>query len=270
MSTPTQSSISVIIPCYRCAETIERTFTSVLNQTLIPLEVILIDDFSDDATIELLRKIRNKHPDFVKLIELQSNGGVSVARNQGVQIASGKYIAFLDSDDLWHKEKLEIQYSQMVANNAVIAAHLCELISTNFDNKIFNNLTFKWIGINFMLLSNKAITSTVMLKKDCLVKFDESLKRGEDWKCWLEAMVQSRAKIFFMQIPLSAGLKPRVGYAGLSQDLVAFHNDVLLVIRYLKDDKTINLFQYSIAMFAEQLKFPIRVIKVGFLRKFIW
>jgi len=100
-----EMNISVIIPTYNRARTIERALISVLRQTFPALEIIVVDDASDDSTPELLADFAGR----IKLITNESNRGVSFSRNQGIKAARGNWIAFLDSDDRWDKHKLETQ-----------------------------------------------------------------------------------------------------------------------------------------------------------------
>lgn len=98
--------VSVIIPTYNSINTINETLQSVRNQTYRNYEIVVVDDGSTDDTVELLRTF-----DDIILVT-QTNQGVSAARNRGVKEAKGDLIAFLDSDDLWHPQKLEIQINQ--------------------------------------------------------------------------------------------------------------------------------------------------------------
>lgn len=108
--------ISVIIPTYNRAHLIKRSATSVLNQTYKNLELIIVDDGSTDNTKEVIDSLNDKRIVYVK----QENQGVSMARNNGVAIAKGEYIAFQDSDDVWHLDKLEKQLFALQENNADI------------------------------------------------------------------------------------------------------------------------------------------------------
>ena len=105
--------VSVIIPCYNSSKTIECAVKSVICQTQLPKEIILIDDYSTDdgKTTEILYKIKEKYESKIDIIVLESdeNRGAASARNKGMKIAKGVYIAFLDSDDVWDKYKLEKQ-----------------------------------------------------------------------------------------------------------------------------------------------------------------
>lgn len=95
--------ISVVIPCYNCTGTIGRTLESIFGQSRPPDEIIAVDDGSSDNTLEVLNGFAGRI-----VVKSQPNSGVSATRNRGVELASGDWIAFCDSDDLWHPAKLEI------------------------------------------------------------------------------------------------------------------------------------------------------------------
>src|SRR5699024_8519197 len=98
--------VSVIIPCYRCADVISRAIESLSGQSWLPKEVILIDDASDDNTLEALHKLQTEHKaGWIRVHSMSKNGGPGVARNMGWDLAAENYIAFLDSDDIWHPRK---------------------------------------------------------------------------------------------------------------------------------------------------------------------
>lgn len=106
--------VSVIIPAYNAAATIERTISSVLNQTYADLEILVVDDGSTDGTASLVRRIAGSDR---RIILLQKpNGGLVSARNHGISHASGEFIAPIDADDLWHPQKIEKQVTQMRAS----------------------------------------------------------------------------------------------------------------------------------------------------------
>lgn len=95
--------ISVVIPCYNCAGTIGRTLESIFRQSRPPDEIVTVDDGSTDDTSKVLKEFSGRIT-----VESQPNSGVSATRNRGVELAGCEWIAFCDSDDLWHPAKLEI------------------------------------------------------------------------------------------------------------------------------------------------------------------
>lgn len=108
--------ISIITPSYNSAQYIGRTIDSILQQTYENWELMIVDDFSSDNSREIIQSYINQDSR-IKLICLEKNSGAAIARNIGIKHASGRFIAFLDSDDTWHPEKLEKQVSFMLKND---------------------------------------------------------------------------------------------------------------------------------------------------------
>lgn len=177
--------ISVIIPTYNRVKTLMRAVNSVLNQTLQPSEIIIVDDRSTDETIPMLAPLANR----LKVIT-QPHNGVSSARNHGVLQASSPWIAFLDSDDEWLPQKLETQASYLSKFPHIQICHTDEIW---IRNGIFVNQGKKhqkqggWIYENCLPLC--AISpSSILIKKDIFGKeglFDETLPACEDYDMWL-------------------------------------------------------------------------------------
>ena len=108
--------VSIITPTYNCGRYIEETIKSVINQTYKNWEMIIIDDCSTDNTKSIVEEYQKKYSNIIYHI-LEKNSGAAVARNIAIKMAKGKFIAFLDSDDLWHEEKLEKQINFMKQND---------------------------------------------------------------------------------------------------------------------------------------------------------
>ena len=113
-----RAPVSVVIPCYHSAGTIERALDSVAVQSWLPAEVIVVDDAGDDGTPELLGLLAGKHP-WLRTVRLDSNQGSASARNAGWEAATQTLVAFLDADDAWHPRKLEVQTALMLGNPEV-------------------------------------------------------------------------------------------------------------------------------------------------------
>ena len=105
-----EPKISIIIPVYNAEKYIEETIENIKKQTYQNYEIILIDDASTDKSVEKITPYLSEN---IKLIKLKQNSGPAVARNRGIQEATGRYICFQDADDLWHKQKLEKQLKFM-------------------------------------------------------------------------------------------------------------------------------------------------------------
>ncbi|MFM7427887.1 MAG: glycosyltransferase family 2 protein, partial [Elainella sp.] len=117
-SAPTRPRVSVVIPAYNCADYLPAAIESVLAQTYRDFEIIVVDDGSTDATPEVLHRYGNQ------LVAIsQANQGVALARNHGIQIAQGEWVAFLDADDLFLPDKLAAQMALAEANPALGLIH---------------------------------------------------------------------------------------------------------------------------------------------------
>ncbi|KXI22134.1 glycosyltransferase family 2 protein [Photobacterium sanguinicancri] len=108
--------VSIIMPCYNVSKFVRDSIESVFMQTYKNWELILINDCSTDNTLDIIREVAAKDNRVVVLSNLENKGG-AISRNLAVDIAKGRYIAFLDSDDIWRKDKLKIQISFMKRNN---------------------------------------------------------------------------------------------------------------------------------------------------------
>ena len=108
--------VSVITPAYNCARTIGETIESVINQTVTDWEMLIVDDCSTDNTTDVVEEYASKD-NRIRLIRMENNSGSAAARNTAIACAKGRYIALLDSDDMWKPEKLERQLKFMTDNN---------------------------------------------------------------------------------------------------------------------------------------------------------
>lgn len=256
--------ISVVIPCYKCSQTIERAVKSVWEQTLRPKEVILIEDCSDDQnrTKSKIIELCNTYPDgWVIAIFLDVNGGPGNARNIGWGKATGKYIAFLDADDAWHKNKIEIQYDIMERNPQLF---LCGHQSTTYTEEIKNTevigneIKVYKVSLKNMFISNRFMTRTVMLKRDIPIRFDSLMYRAEDFLLWCMILASGRmggvfnAKLSFVfesdAITLTSNLK-------------ATEQGELLAYKKMKQSGIITGLQYLLCYSFSLLKYGIRIIK---------
>ena len=182
-----KNNISVIMPAYNCEDTIERAIKSVLNQTFKDFELIIVDDGSTDNTYKLCQSIKDER---IKILH-QENQGPSVARNNGLAIANGKYIMFIDSDDEYHINALELLYSKISKENCEIAVgnyiinekqNVLKGCFTNDDKSAFLDFLFKnnLFNVNW----NKIYVLDII--KSNKINFDKNYKLGEDTRFNLE------------------------------------------------------------------------------------
>lgn len=126
--------ISVIIPSYNRAHLINEACTSVLSQTYSNIELIIVDDCSTDNTKEVVSSIKDSR---VHYYCLEKNSGACIARNLGIEKATGDYIAFNDSDDRWHSDKLEKQISFLIENNADVTVCSMDVFDEDSSVKMY-------------------------------------------------------------------------------------------------------------------------------------
>ena len=194
-------SVSVIIAAYNAEKSIFETISSVLNQSFQNLEVVVIDDGSSDRTCEIVSEIPDSR---VKLFPYE-NGGVAKARNRGIENARGKYISFLDHDDLWTADKIEAQVSALekapdagVAYSWTINMYSQEdpirykkLAPVNFDGNVYPQLLlYNFIGSGSNILANKEAIASVG-------GFDPTPISNEDWDYY----IRLAAKWSFVLVP---------------------------------------------------------------------
>lgn len=183
-------AVSVIIPAYNRASVIERAIDSVIAQTFDDLEIIVIDDGSTDNTEEIVKSISDER---IRYIRCETNRGPGATRNEGLKIAQGKYIAFLDSDDEWLPEKIEKQVALMESlpeewGVCHTGAHIIKdgsITVTHRPNPSLNGQVFQQYLCNKI---ESLMTPTVIIRKICVDHvglFDERLWRGEDAEFFL-------------------------------------------------------------------------------------
>ena len=192
--------ISVIIPTYNRKHTLQRAIDSVLAQTFKPYEIIIVDDGSKDGTKEWLLQ---NYPS-VQYIH-QPNNGVSSARNKGIQISQGSWIALLDSDDEWMPEKLEYQSRFIEVNRDSSFCHTNEIWIRNGVrvNQMKKHKKYGGDIFKHCLDICRISPSSSIIKKDVFEEvgaFDESLTVCEDYDLWLR--VTAKFNILFLDEPL--------------------------------------------------------------------
>ena len=179
--------VSIITPAYNCAKFIGESIDSVIKQTYENWEMIIVDDCSTDNTDEIINKYTADAR--IKYIKLKENAGAANARNRAMQEAQGKYMAFLDSDDIWRKDKLQKQIDLMKKNDYNIVCSSYEHINEKGEkiNKIIR--CKKRVNYNSMLLSCPVGNSTMVYNVEKLGKFEvPNIKKRNDYALWLKML----------------------------------------------------------------------------------
>ena len=182
--------VSIIMPTYNCANFIGKTIESVLNQTYSNWELIIVDDCSKDNTEEVVKAFNDSR---IKYNKLENNSGAAIARTEAMKIASGTYMAFLDSDDLWKKDKLEKQLKFMKENNYNFTCTAYEQVNEAGEklNKIIK--TKKRADYNRILLDCPVGNSTVMYNVEKLGKFEvPNIRKRNDDCLWLQILKKEK------------------------------------------------------------------------------
>ncbi|RYY37993.1 MAG: glycosyltransferase family 2 protein [Sphingobacteriaceae bacterium] len=193
--------VSVIIPCYNCANTIGRAIDSVLRQVYQPIEIILVNNNSTDETPEVLTSYQKLYPDKITVLN-QPKPGAPAARNCGLYHAGGKWIQFLDADDELLPAKIEKQMQLAEANQADIVAGECLLKYTS-ENEATTivRTTDKdiWRGL---ITSNLGITSSNLWRRATLLDingWDEELTSSQEYDLLLR-LLENKAKVVTDQL----------------------------------------------------------------------
>ena len=190
--------VSVIIPVYNAEAYLEDTLKSVLAQTYPHIEIIAVDDGSSDRSIDILQQYSDR-----VVLAKQRNGGCAAARNRGVREARGKWIAFLDADDLWSPDKIR---RQLDTRGHCLWSHTDSIFMGGVnDGRKDSELTRKYQGrvLEMLVQSNFVCVSSVLIDREAHVDaggFSENLRSIEDWEMWIR--LASVHEIAYVNEPL--------------------------------------------------------------------
>ncbi len=184
--------VSVVIPVFEAANFVGATLATVASQTVLPLEVVIVDDGSQDNTCEVIELFCRENPEISIRLLREPHRGPGSARNAGVQAAVGSWIAFLDSDDLWYPDKLEqISVAHRAKPEVNIFCH--NEVHRGFDD--IESVTDYSLGfcndisVSAQLFANNRFsTSAVVCRRDMILAcggFDSTLPNAQDYELWL-------------------------------------------------------------------------------------
>lgn len=179
-------TVSIITPAYNCVKTITETYESIKKQSFKSWEWIVVEDCSSDNSFQVINELAKHNPKVV-VLRTEKNSGAAIARNLGIEKAKGKYIAFLDSDDLWKENKLEKQIEFMQSNNFAFTFTDYDLL---FDDGRVKSHTTKKNTIDYksLLRRNDIGCLTVIYDKDLVGKvfMPTDCEKREDHGAWLD------------------------------------------------------------------------------------
>ena len=258
--------ISVIIPLYNAENTILAALDSVKNQEGdFDFEILVINDGSTDKSAEKVQQFIDENPQLnIQLIH-QYNKGVSSARNAGLRLAKGEWIAFLDADDVWLPQKTERQLKFLINENDKIDF----ITSLRNGEKIWfpysiskNNLAK--ITLCKLLLRIEGQTSTAIFKKKIIENtgfFDENQKYSEDANYWMRISKNNNMYILAEDLVFTGAGKKSYGESGLSANLQEMEKGIQKNIKEMYLTKRINFSKYFFFFLFSKLKYLLRIFK---------
>jgi glycosyltransferase involved in cell wall biosynthesis len=227
--------VSIITPSYNSSKFISQTIESVLAQTYQDWEMIIVDDASPDNSNKIIEKYIQKDTR-IKLIKLKKNSGPAVARNTAIEEASGRFIAFLDADDLWLPEKLEKQINFMERNNYFLTYSSYNLISENNKNLNKTIIAPKKINYHMLLKSNKIGCLTAIYNAEELGKiYMPLINKRQDYGLWLKIL-------------------KKIDYAYGIEEVLATYR----ILNNSISSNKINLLKYNYRLFREHEKLSVQ------------
>lgn len=250
--------MTVVIPCYRCAATVDRAARSLLAQTRAPAEIVFVDDASDDGSAAVLQALARSLR--ARVLTRERNGGAAAARNDGWHAATEKYVAFLDADASWHPLKLELQHRFMEAHPDVpVSGHLRAVMPVPLHGlPVPESPAVSYLTFAQLLWTNPIAPSSMMVRRDLRVRFPHGMRRMEDQRFLLEA-TRAGCRVALLKARLAAHHKPDFGAAGLSADLVAMERAELANYRSLYRERALSapllavLYAWSLAKFVRRV-----------------
>ena len=261
--------VSVVIPCYCCATTLPRAVTSVIEQRLRPTELILVKDCSPDggATRDAISQVAmqySRQPGFsVKPIFLDKNVGPGGARNAGWNAATKQYVAFLDADDSWRRQKVAVQYAWMEAHpDYELTGHGSVYrppggpdgeAEVDVDRVISSE-----VRLVPMLFKNRVLTRTVMLRRSLVQRFPEEARYSEDYALWLRLLTEGR-RLSILSADLAEEHRPAFSVGGQSSNLWAMEKAELGLFLGMTRDRKLSRSLALLAMGASLLKYGRRM-----------
>jgi glycosyltransferase involved in cell wall biosynthesis len=246
--------VSVIIPCYCCIETIERAVKSVLNQTYLVSEIILVDDCSPDETLAFINDLVERLNDQrISVLSLVKNAGPGAARNVGWSHATQTWIAFLDADDAWHPRKIEIQWSWLNSHPKVtLCGHATVVSNGDINYSLASIVKANPVSMAQMLISNQFPTRSVMVKRDIPFRFIHD--RCEDYFLWLE-IIAANFPAWKIHLPLAMSFRKEYSVGGMSSSLWKHEKGEIRALRRLVISGRLNIPAFMLASMWSILKF---------------
>ncbi len=237
---------SVVIPMFNASEHIMKTLESCVGQTYLPKEIIVVDDRSSDNSVAVLQEWKENYEGTVEIVLkcLEVNSGPSKARNRGWDLARGEYVAFLDADDRFLDNKLEVIHRILEDNKEIVLLGHGYSLAEQEQNTRSN---LKKISTKDLLLKNLTTTPSVIVKRDIEERFDESMRYTEDHDLWLR-ITQKYDRTYFLNNVLTIIDRPVRAEGGQSSNLWAMRKgEIEMYRKFCKRNGVMILFPLFVA-----------------------
>ncbi len=218
---------SVVIPVYNGEATIARAIDCVLAQSYPALDIIVVDDASRDGTATIVQDYGDK----VQFIQKLNNSGSSATRNNGMDVAKGDYIAFLDADDVWHNDKLALMNTILLSKPDITLFYHPYTQENILGKKLPEDIVVYKFPFVKLLPSNPIATSCIVIKNKPEFRFESSMRYMEDLDLCLQ--VGYKYKIFMIDIPLTQIFRPFTSEGGISGNKWKMRKGEMLAYRRL-------------------------------------
>ena len=232
---------SIVIPLFNASAFIEKTLESCTLQTLLPKEIIIVDDCSIDDSYALVQQWKKHYRGSIEIIlkKMEENSGPSKARNQGWDLGSAEYIAFLDADDSFIPEKLEKMRDVLVQNHDIVL--LGHGYSVNYKERN-KHAALEKVSAKALLFKNMTTTPSIIVKREIKERFDESMRYTEDHDLWLR-ITKQYDKTYFLNTVLTIIGRPVRTAGGQSANLWAMRQgEIKMYYKYCKENGLLLLF----------------------------
>lgn len=245
--------VSVIVPVYNSERTVENCISSILNQSYENLEVLVIDDASTDSSLQVVKRFQ--HHSNLKVSRLDRNQGVAVARNLGIRMSKGRYLAFCDSDDYWHKDKIEKQLSHMRITNTAVSFTSYWMVDS-FGQTLGLRVAPKSVDYQSLLLTNGIGCSTAIIDSNQtgMIEFPYYRKR-QDWMLWLSLAKTLNKEFHSVQEPLAYYRKLSNSLSSNKKSLVKYNYQVYReFLGFSRSGSLFFLFKFLVFYFVKKSK----------------
>ena len=274
--------VSIIIPVFNSKKFIFDTLESVNNQTYQDFEIILVDDCSNDGTFQLLKKIEKKN-NKIRLFRTSKNSGtVAAPRNLGVKKANGDIICFIDSDDIWEKDKIEKQIKFLKNKKIIVTSAASYFSKENKKSSFFINILRRFIqlfvikkinfnGFQWFYLYNPIIVSSVMMHKEILKKnlFDENINAREDIDLWIRLRKKNYHFKLVNKILVKIRRREDSMSSNIQKELITIIRSLSNVFLKLNSFKKLNFFligifiKFFLAFIKQNKKIILKFFKIS-------